>query len=110
MGYVETGDSGTVDYKVLSHKDRLLFNDSRGTEINQMLDLNAYHILSLEESLKFREHFPEYVLPSRWVDRWKPTDEGGVKAKSRIVILVCCSWSVVRLHQLTKLSPPFFRS
>ena len=27
------------------------------------------------------------MLPSRFVDRWKPTDEGGTKAKRRIVIL-----------------------
>ena len=27
------------------------------------------------------------MLPSRWVDRWKNTDDGGTKPKSRIVIL-----------------------
>ena len=31
--------------------------------------------------------FPDYVLPSRFVDRWKPQDDGGVSAKARLVIL-----------------------
>ena len=43
--------------------------------------------MSLEESLEFREQFPKYFLPSRWVDRWKGTDDGGLLAKSRIFIL-----------------------
>ena len=44
-------------------------------------------ILSLQESLEFRRKYPDYVLPSRYVDRWKPQDDGGVAAKSRIVVL-----------------------
>ena len=44
-------------------------------------------ILSLEESLEFRKKYPDYVLPSRYVDRWKPQDDGGILAKSRIVVL-----------------------
>ena len=43
--------------------------------------------MSLEKSLKFREQFPDYVLPSRWADRWKGTDACGLLAKSRIVVL-----------------------
>jgi len=84
---LNVSDSGTVDYKNLDKKDRLLFDKARGTEIRNLLELGAYRILSVEESEKFRREHPEYVLPSRWVDRWKATDEGGVKAKSRIVIL-----------------------
>ena len=51
-----------------------------------LLDLDAYELLSLDDSLAFRRDFPDSVLTSRFVDRWKPTDDGGVKAKSRIVI------------------------
>ena len=51
-----------------------------------MLDLDAYELLSLEESIAFRNDNPDSVLTSRFVDRWKPTEAGGVKAKSRIVI------------------------
>ena len=31
--------------------------------------------------------YPEHVLPSRFVDRWKGTDDKSVLAKSRLVIL-----------------------
>ena len=55
--------------------------------MNGLFELGAYKLLSLEESLKFRAQFPDNVLPSRWVDRWKGTDAGSLLAKSRIVIL-----------------------
>ena len=84
---LQTNDASSVDFKKLTGRDRKLFNESRYTEINNLLKLGAYRILSIEESIKFRQEHPEYVLPSRWVDRWKATDEGGAKAKSRIVIL-----------------------
>ena len=35
--------------------------------------------------MEFRKNHPEYVLPSRWVDRWKPQDDGSMLAKFRIV-------------------------
>ena len=84
---LQASDASSVEYRNLGHKDRALFDKSRYTEVNNLLDLGAYRILSLGESLKFRAEFPDYVLPSRFVDRWKATDEGGAKAKSRIVIL-----------------------
>ena len=43
--------------------------------------------MSLEESRLFRKHHSENVLPSRFVERWKATDDGGTKPKSRLVIL-----------------------
>ena len=84
---LQASDASSVEYRNLGHKDRTLFDKSRYTEVNNLLDLGAYRILSLGESLKFRAEFPDYVLPSRFVDRWKATDEGGAKTKSRIVIL-----------------------
>ena len=82
-----TDASGTVEYRHLSPKDQKQVDASRLTEVNRLLDLTAYELLSLEEFWKFRRLHPEFVLPSRFVDRWKPTDDGGVKTKSRIVIL-----------------------
>ena len=80
-------DLNSVEYSRLSPKDKCTFDAARKKEIDGLLDLKAYRILSLEESLAFRREHPDCVLPSRWVDRWKPTDEGGHMAKSRIVIL-----------------------
>ena len=84
---LQTNDANSVDYRHLEPRDKKTFNQSRYTEIKNLLDLGAYRLLSVEESIKFRQMYPDCVLPSRWVDRWKATDEGGVKAKSRIVIL-----------------------
>ena len=84
---LQATDASSVEYRNLGHKDRTLFDTSRYTEVNNLLDLAAYQILSLGESLKCRAEFPDYVIPSRFVDRWKASDEGGAKAKSRIVIL-----------------------
>ena len=52
-----------------------------------LLDLKAYRLLSVAESIKFREEHPECVLPSRFVDRWKSQDDGIDIAKARLVIL-----------------------
>ena len=43
--------------------------------------------MPLGESLKFRAQHPDYVLPSRFLDKWKGNHEGSVDAKSRVVIL-----------------------
>ena len=74
-------------YAKISPKDQKIFDAARKKEVQGLLDLGAYRILSLEESLKFRERHPEYVLPSRFVDRWKAQDDGINIAKSRLVIL-----------------------
>ena len=95
-------DSSSVDYRNLSANDKKLFSGSRKKELTNLFDLKAYRILSLEDSLKFREEFPECVLPSRWVDRWKATDEGGFIAKSRLVIL---GFKDPQVFQLERSSP-----
>ena len=84
---LQSTDASGVEYRNLTPKERKVFDQSRHTEMKNLFDLGAYRILSVEESLRFREMFPDCVLPSRWVERWKATDEGGVKAKSRVVIL-----------------------
>eukprot|EP00973_Karenia_brevis_P076048 10563866-Karenia_brevis.AAC.1 len=64
-----------------------------------LLDLGAYRLMSLAESLAFRRDHPEYVLPSRWVERWNGTDEGSVKAKARLVILGFIDPHVLQLER-----------
>ena len=58
---LQASDASSVEYRNLGHKDRTLFDKSRYTEVNNLLDLGAYRILSLGESLKFRAEFPDYV-------------------------------------------------
>ena len=82
----KSDSGGGCEYRNLTPVDKKKFDAARNKEIMNLLDLGAYRILSLEESLEFRRKFPESVLPSRWVDRRKPTDDG-VIPKSRIVIL-----------------------
>ena len=84
---VQATDASSVNYRDLSPSDRVKFDTSRATELRNLFGLKAYRIMSLEESLAFRRDFPECVLPSRWVDRWKAQDSGADIAKSRIVIL-----------------------
>ena len=79
--------ANNLDVRSLAPKERAKFDDARHTEIQNLLDLKAYRLMSLAESIEFRKRHSEYVLPSRFVDRWKATDDGGTKAKSRIVIL-----------------------
>eukprot|EP00973_Karenia_brevis_P078004 10834790-Karenia_brevis.AAC.1 len=55
--------------------------------------------MSLRESIVFRQNHPDYVLPSRWVERWKGTDEGLVKAKARLVVLGFKDPNVLQLER-----------
>ena len=84
---LQAKDASSVEYRNLSDADKKTFDKARHAEMQGLFSLGTYRLLSLEESERFREQFPDYVLPSRWVDRWKGTDEGGLLAKSRIVIL-----------------------
>ena len=81
------GADGTVEYWRLQPSEKKSFDGARYLEIETLLKMRAYRLMSLEESLKFREEHPDYVLPSRFVDRWKGTDDKSVLAKSRLVIL-----------------------
>eukprot|EP00973_Karenia_brevis_P041510 5743426-Karenia_brevis.AAC.1 len=59
-------DASSVDYRNLSRVDQKTFNGARNKEMNSLLDLGAYRLMSLAESLAFRRDHPDYVLPSRW--------------------------------------------
>ena len=69
---------GQVEFSKLPEKEKEIFRKARDKEIKPLLDSGAIKILSLEESRKFRKEFPDRVLPSRYVDRWKPTEEFSV--------------------------------
>jgi hypothetical protein len=80
-------DASGVTYRNLDDKDRVVFNSARKLELDNLFELGAYKLLTLEESRQFAREHPDSVLPSKWVDRWKATDDGSAKAKSRLVIL-----------------------
>ena len=84
---LNTTDASGVKYAQLPPKEKLDFDKARHKEMDGLFQLKAYRLMSLEESRKFKREHPECVLPTRWVDRYKATDEGGEIAKSRIVIL-----------------------
>ena len=84
---MQTNDANGVEYRHLPLLHQKKFDAARWKEVNGLLDLKAYRILSLEESLQFQRDFPDCVLPSRFVDRWKHQDDGVDIAKARLVIL-----------------------
>eukprot|EP00973_Karenia_brevis_P061811 8595092-Karenia_brevis.AAC.1 len=76
-----------MEYRNLSRVDQKIFDGARNKKMNGLLDLGDYRFMSLAESLAFRRDYPDYMLPSRWVERWTGIDEGSVKAKARLIIL-----------------------
>ena len=58
MVMIQSSGASSVDFKHLAEKDKNLFNASRSLEMENLLNLGAYRILSLEESLEFRRLFP----------------------------------------------------
>ncbi|CAE6964999.1 GIP [Symbiodinium sp. CCMP2592] len=67
---------GHVDFRRLHEKLKKVFRKSRAKEIKSLLDSGAIKILTLEESAQFERDHPEHVLTSRYVDRWKPAEDG----------------------------------
>ena len=63
---------GEVVFRDLPEKYKKVFRKSRDKEIESLLKSGAITILSLKDSREFANKFPEYVLTSRYVDRWKP--------------------------------------
>ena len=66
---------GQVVFRRLSAQERQHFEKARHKEIKALLDSGAISILSLDESHKFRELHGDHILESKFVDRWKPTEE-----------------------------------
>ena len=69
---------GQVDFVKLSEAEKEKFRVARRKEVQSLLESGAITILSIEESRKFRKEHPDYVLKSRFVDRYKPTEEFAV--------------------------------
>ena len=74
-------DASSVEYRHLSPMDKKTYESSRKAELQGLLGLGASRILSLDESLAFQRDHPEYVLQSRWVDRWKGNADGSLKSQ-----------------------------
>ena len=100
--HAQASEASNVEYRNLSPKDQKIFDAARYKEVKTLLDIGAYRILSLQESLDFRRDPPDCVLPSRYVDRWKATDEGELLAKSRTVSL---GFQDPRVLQLERSAP-----
>ena len=66
---------GQVTFNRLPEKEQEFFYKSRLKEIKTLLESGAISILSPTESRKFRAEHPDYILESKFVDRWKPTEE-----------------------------------
>ena len=73
---------GEVIFRDLPEKFKKVFRKSRNKEIASLLNSGAIAILSVKESREFLKKFPEYVLTSRYVDRWKPTGDQAVLPES----------------------------
>ncbi|CAE7808271.1 GIP, partial [Symbiodinium sp. CCMP2456] len=69
---------GQVQFNRLSKDEQGKFQKSRNKEVASLVESGAITILSLEESRKFRAQNPDHVIPSRYVDRYKPTEEFSV--------------------------------
>ena len=65
---------GQVEFSKLSEKEKVAFRKARKKELDSLIANGAVRILSLEESQAFEEAFPEQVINSRFVDRFKPKE------------------------------------
>ena len=112
---------GQIEFRKLNDKHREIFVKARTKEVQSLLDNKAIRILSLEESNKFRKEFPDHILPSRYVDRWKPTgdkfsvlpegfdeagfepmNDSGLAAKSRWCVV---GWKDPLIHAIERSAP-----
>ena len=111
---------GQIEFRKLNDARRKIFRAAREKELKSLLDSGAIRILSKEESREFMRNNPQHVLKSRFVDRWKPTDEfgvvpekfgddgfdpathGGLAAKSRWCVV---GWEDPHIHEIERTAP-----
>lgn len=113
---------GQVVYNDLSKEHKKVFDAARQKEIESLLNNKAITILSLADSRQFRKQFPDHVLKSRYVDRWKPSGDGkfsvlpedfgqpdfepssheGLGAKSRWCVV---GWLDPMIHEIERSAP-----
>eukprot|EP00971_Amphidinium_carterae_P350419 6491535-Amphidinium_carterae.1 len=73
----KTPGQGEVAYRHLDPERQKLFDEARKAEFESLLTTGAIRICDLEESRKIRKNMPDRIIPSRWVDRDKPSDKVG---------------------------------
>ena len=111
---------GQVVFNKLSEEHLKIFRAARAKEVNSLLETGAITILSPDESRDFRRDYPEGILDSRYVDRWKPSGkfavlpeefdmEGfepakheGLSAKSRWCVV---GWQDPMIHRIERAAP-----
>ncbi|CAJ1416610.1 unnamed protein product [Effrenium voratum] len=111
---------GQVVFNKLSEEHLKIFRAARAKEVNSLLETGAITILSPDESRDFRRDYPEGILDSRYVDRWKPSGkfavlpeefdmEGfepakheGLSAKSRWCVV---GWQDPMIHHIERAAP-----
>ena len=69
---------GQVEFSKLQGNEKQVFRQARAKEFKSLVDSGAITVLSVEESIAFTQAHPEHVLTSRFVDRWKPTEDFAV--------------------------------
>ena len=65
---------GQVEFRNLPEEEKVKFRKSRLKEVESLIKNKAVRVMSVEESIAFEEQFPEQVINSRFVDRFKPKD------------------------------------
>ena len=63
---------GQVEFSKLPEAEKTLFRTSRKKELDSLVATGAVRILTVEESLRFRNETPEQIIDSKYVDRYKP--------------------------------------
>ena len=81
----EKGAAAEVDYRSLSAKDKVKFDESDRSEWEGIMASKATEVVSGPEADRIRKEHPERVVTSRMVRRWKKQEgvNSPPKAKSR---------------------------
>ena len=95
-------DKSGVVYDELSDTDKKKFDSSRFKEIDNLLKLNVFSVMSPEESDHFAQTTPENIIPTNMLGKWKLQDDGSVAAKSRSVLV---GWKDPMIYQLERAAP-----
>ena len=65
---------GQVEFSKLPEKMKVAFRKSRKKELDSLIANGAVKVLSVEESAAFMEMYPEQIIDSKFVDRFKPKE------------------------------------
>ena len=65
---------GQIEFSKLPEEEKVKFRKARIKEVDRLIKNKAVRALSIEDSIAFEEQWPEQVINSRFVDRFKPKD------------------------------------